>query len=385
MARPNTDLALVLRYKLWALAVKMSCGMSWEDLDEYVAPECAWTSTHERTRLFWNVYYWGRDPTKIRRGPIRVNLVKRVRRRIGANGPMEIWFSRLWRMLNPPGLAPSEWRPISKKILYRRRLFQAEPDDVFDGQWVLPEAAAFRCDVGTREQGIAVLVRSRALDDVALLVAQFRLAMAEVKLNDAKAYQRALYDSIDEFCQHWCAGYPEVSIPFRQIIKQRLVLSDWSSPIETEFQTRIRKRDSPSKPQRALHLMELGRWEAVWDVLRHRPSQRAPVVPLTDSLRWFVRNRELIANDHAIHLAVSAIFRSETERRKRLAELRKKLPRAPYDEISGLKRPKLPERTGPVMRIPVLDESALLTEQKIASLRKNRTIARRHKPEKEEK
>jgi len=384
LARPTTDLALVLRYKVWALAVKQTCNMSWEGLDDHLAPECARTAQGERTRLFWNVYYWGRDPTKIRRGPIRVNLVKRVRRRFGSVGPMEIWFSRLWRMLSPPGIAPSEWRPISRKIIHRGCLFQAEPEDVFDGHWVLPNEDAFRCDDETRDQGIYNLVRSRGLEGVALLVAQFKLAMAAVELDDAKAYLLGLHDAIDKFCRHWCAGYPEVSIPFRQIVKQRLVLSDWSSPIETDFQMRVRRRDPHSKPARAIHLMESSRLgKALIDIFHHRPNRNPPIVSENESLRWFVRNRELIANDHAIHEASSdlAVFPSDKDRRKRLADMRKKLPRAPYNEVRGLKRPKLPERTGASLYLPkkVIDASALLTE---ASLRKRRTLERRHKPKK---
>jgi len=352
--RPRADAAATLRNRIWAWEVRGCFCLSWDRLDAEFLPAMETKDAH-RHRAFWNIAQFGLNPRSSMRLQSKVDLVLLVAARPGAEYTRDLYDSPLWEMLEPPGVTVERLIELKRVLLERRGLFEASKEEMSAGRWVFPKARAFRkVNRASRLRSIARLVKSATLDDIALLVVQFRLSMALIELDEAKDYYIALQRAFE--VQHNVPrGWQFLYGALHTLVRARLILGDWGDEVGSLFNlsARVRRKNSIPLPKPLLpqNLHSSALFSTLFTKRLDEDPQRANMVPIDSRVRWFQKHREAILHDRGVAATQSAFTdpdmtelfgnMDKVQQKNLLFELRSERPPAPYEELArwGLASP----------------------------------------------
>jgi hypothetical protein len=350
--RPRADAAVTVRNRIWAWEVRSYFCLSWDKLDAEFLPPTETKDAH-RHRAFWNIAQFGLEPRSSMRKQTKVDLVLLVAARPGAKYTQDLYDSPLWEMLKPPGVTVERLIELKRLLLERRGLFEANKEEMSAGRWVFPKARAFRnANRASRRRSIARLVKSATLDDIALLVIQFRLSMALIELDEAKDYYNALL-RVFEVQHDVPRGWQFLYGALHTLVRARLILGDWGDEVGSLLNLSARVRSKHSIPLPKPLLPQNPRTQLFSSLFTKRldeDPQRANMVPIDSRVRWFQKHREAILHDRGVAATQSAftdpdmaeLFGMDKVQQKNLLfELRSERPPAPYEELArwGLPSP----------------------------------------------
>lgn len=352
--RPRADASVTVRNRIWAWEVRSCFCLSWDKLDAEFLPATKTKDAH-RHRAFWNIAQFGLNPRSSMRLQTDVDLVLLVAARRGAKYTRDLYDSPLWEMLKPPGVTVERLIELKRLLLERRGLFEANKEEMSAGRWVFPKARAFRkADRASRRRSIARLVKSATLDDIALLVIQFRISMALIELDEAKDYYNALL-RVFEVQHDVPRGWQSLYGALHTLVRARLILGDWGDEVGSLFNlsARVRRKHSSPTPKPLLpqDIRSCLLFSSSLTKGLDEDPQRANMVPIDSRVRWFQKHREAILHDRGVAATQSAFtdpdmaelfgIMDKVQQKNLLFELRSERPPAPYEELArwGLPSP----------------------------------------------
>lgn len=302
VGRPRSDLAFVLRNRLWGHAAYVRAGVSWDALDDKLLS----LESHPdapRPRKVWHVARLGISPcpnvTEVKTdsrggGPDLVALADQYPEFAGLR---EAFASSLWKLLIPPGPNRVGRLEIQATLLTRLELYQSNYPLRQLGALTMPAEPAFRPWDGDVTRWLHQHLQSPTLDMVAVLVGGFREAMDRLELLEANSYLGAARKTLRAALQR-LAPPNDLVEDIAQLVDRRLFRSEWEQPLDSSYKSKRRKRrkapEIPLTPReilfRAISGDNIPNLYTTLKSIGENPGQ-APIVPLNDELRWFHKHR----------------------------------------------------------------------------------------------
>lgn len=291
--RPPADLACVIRNRLWALGVRQRGLHSWDQLDE-VFLGLEKRKDAPRPRTFWSIARSGIEPLSSLRVQANVDLVGTVDAFAEYEGTSAVYHSRLWDLLKLPGSSRSDRIRLLSKLHKERKLFHADWNLRYHGNWILPKEPAFRhYEEGAIANVLALMAGSESLDDVAMFACEFRDAIDRLELKAANEYLMAVRTVLHAATKR--LGSPDdLTLDLVRIVEKRLLRDDWSELPQSSlsFKRRVRQKSAPQMPpmDSLRRIIDSGaHLTHYWQVV-----PEAPIVPMNPRLEWFMDNRRTI-------------------------------------------------------------------------------------------
>lgn len=316
---PPTDIVSRLRSWIWYWMLKEATKQSDDELDRRYLP--SGPRSGARPRLFERIRSIGSDPTCPRVDLLNRSIFERVH---AERDPMieparEAFESPLWRMLSDSSMAIEDYLHVIAQIIAARGWYRASSEDRKLGLMFMRDDPAFGMSEDRANVYCTMLTSlesTPSADNIALLAALFREALAEVALEQATL----LRSSLRACAALWVRSIElpdQLSPLFDRLVDERIVRNLWRSPaIPAEV------RRSQRHYIRALiqeHLQEAPK-------LAGSTQATLPIVQRSPRIEWLYEHRPalgaargLISDANAIYSQLSDSPSPESRERARAA------------------------------------------------------------------
>ena len=287
-----------------------------------------------RPRLFERIRSIGSDPTCPRVDLLNRSIFERVH---AERDPMieparEAFESPLWRMLSDSSMAIEDYLHVIAQIIAARGWYRASSEDRKLGLMFMRDDPAFGMSEDRANVYCTMLTSlesTPSADNIALLAALFREALAEVALEQATL----LRSSLRACAALWVRSIElpdQLSPLFDRLVDERIVRNLWRSPA------------IPAEAKRSQrHYIRALIQEHLWEAPKLAGSTQAtlPIVQRSPRIEWLYEHGPALGAARGIILDANAIYSQLSDSPSPESRERARAARKLEGDIRGLVQP----------------------------------------------
>lgn len=297
MRNPD-DLAIRARNWYWYWKVRNISGMSNYQLDA----KCFNDTGTSRKRYFERVEATASAPDRMPTvGGKTVLDVVAGWKAIAGNKPgsfasaTSAFRSRFWEFLSSRGLQPDVYSSFIQDFADQRGWMRFG-----DGEGLLYEkllgfkdASSLVIAPTAYSAMLHKLINDQSIDSLAVLVALYREAIGEGRLDEAIVIKRATICALGHI---HVPGMPTQLVDLISwLVRDRVFSNIWITEMDWRARTRTPRRSDISSDERAQELLELVHWYVERaHMLRHTGYGQYPIVPKSPRHVWLIENEDML-------------------------------------------------------------------------------------------